>query len=110
MALATQMVRKRCATVYKKIFRIANKVRGAVCIFISALIPASKYILKANYRNTRKRSEICSKLTIKTPGRRPRLVWVSLLIALNIIHNFSSVSFDAFVKVNVCSVHVSYTR
>ena len=106
MALATQMVRKRCATVYKKIFRIANKVRGAV----SALIPASKYILKANYRNTRKRSEICSKLTIQTPGRRPRLVRVSLLIALDIIHNFSSVSFNAFVKVNVCSVHVSYTR
>ena len=29
--------------------------------------PAGNYILKVNNRNTRKRCEICSKLTIKTP-------------------------------------------
>ena len=28
------------------------------------------YLLKGNYRNTRKRCETCSKLTIKTPERR----------------------------------------
>ena len=28
------------------------------------------YLLKVNDKNTRKRSEICSKLTIKTPERR----------------------------------------
>ena len=28
------------------------------------------YLLKVNYRNSRKRCEMCSKLTIKTPGRR----------------------------------------
>ena len=29
--------------------------------------PGGNYILKVNSRNTRKRCEICSKLTIKTP-------------------------------------------
>ena len=33
-------------------------------------IPASIYLFKVNNRNTRKRCEICSKLTIKTPERR----------------------------------------
>ena len=32
---------------------------------------ANIYLLKCNNRNTRKRCEICSKLTIKTPERRP---------------------------------------
>ena len=36
--------------------------------FINA--PANIYLLKVNNRNTRKRSEICSKVTIKTPERR----------------------------------------
>ena len=33
-------------------------------------ITASIYLLKINNRNSRTRREICSKLTIKTPGRR----------------------------------------
>ena len=32
--------------------------------------PAGIYLLKVNNRNSRTRCEICSKLTIKTPGRR----------------------------------------
>ena len=32
--------------------------------------PANIYLFKFNNRNTRKKSEICSKLTIKTPERR----------------------------------------
>ena len=32
--------------------------------------PANIYLFKVNNRNTRKRCEICSKLTIKTPERR----------------------------------------
>ena len=32
--------------------------------------PANIYLLKVNNRNTRKRCEICSKLTIKTPEQR----------------------------------------
>ena len=34
--------------------------------------PAGNYIFKVNNRNTRKRCEICSKLTINTPERRHR--------------------------------------
>ena len=34
------------------------------------LCPAVIYVLKANYKNTRARCEICSKLTIKTPEQR----------------------------------------
>ena len=32
--------------------------------------PTNIYLFKVNNRNTRKRCEICSKLTIKTPERR----------------------------------------
>ena len=32
--------------------------------------PANIYLFKVKYKNTRKRCEICSKLTIKTPERR----------------------------------------
>ena len=48
-------------------------------------LPANIYLLKVNNRNTRKRCEICSKLTIKTPERRQ---WrrSSLLLILNILH------------------------
>ena len=37
---------------------------------ILSQIPARNYIFKVNNRNARQRSEICSKLTIKTPERR----------------------------------------
>ena len=33
-------------------------------------MPAGIYVLKVNNRDTRKRGEICSRLTIKTPKRR----------------------------------------
>ena len=33
-------------------------------------IPINFYLFKVNHRNTRKRCEICSKLSIKTPERR----------------------------------------
>ena len=32
--------------------------------------PAGNYMFKVNYRNTRARCEICSKLTIEMPERR----------------------------------------
>ena len=35
-----------------------------------SLIPVGFYLLKVNNRSTQTRCEICSKLTIKTPGRR----------------------------------------
>ena len=39
-------------------------------VFLTATYPAGNYMFKINNRNTRTRSEICSKLTIKTAERR----------------------------------------
>ena len=46
-------------------------------------IPSGIYLFKFNYRNTRTRCNICSKLTIKNVIG---VVLVSLLLALNIFH------------------------
>ena len=47
-------------------------------------LPAGNYMFKVNYKKTRKRCEICSKLTIKTPERHQ---WTSFLSwTLNIFH------------------------
>ena len=40
------------------------------------LLPANIYLFEVNNRNTRKMCEICSKLTIKTPERRPSGVFI----------------------------------
>ena len=48
-------------------------VKSYVISFVRRLIkddPAGIYVFKVTNRNTRKRCEICSKLTIKTPERR----------------------------------------
>ena len=50
--------------------------------------PANIYLFKLNNRNTRKRCEICSKLTIKTPDDVIDVVLVFLLLTLNIFHTF----------------------
>ena len=52
----------------------------AYAYFKYLLTLAGIYLLKINNRNTRTRREICSKLTIKAPERRP------LLLTLNILH------------------------
>ena len=49
---------------------------------------ANIYWFKFNNRNTRKRFEICSKLTTKTQERRHDVVLVFLLLTLNIFHTF----------------------
>ena len=46
------------------------------------------YLIKFNNRNTRKRLEICSKLTIKTPEDVIDVVLVSLLLTLNLFYTF----------------------
>ena len=38
--------------------------------FHDSLYPANIYLFKVNNRNSRKRREICSKLSITTPERR----------------------------------------
>ena len=57
------------------------------------LDPANIYLWKANNRNTRKRWEICSKWTIKTPERR-HYFWAYFI-------PFSGVSIVEFEQVNV---------
>ena len=54
------------------------------------LNPANIYLLKVNHRNSRKRYEICSKLTMKTPKwlHWPRYGVFKLLLTLNIFHTF----------------------
>ena len=49
-------------------------------------VPINKHMLKVNSMNTRKRREICSKLTIKRPKRRQ--LRYSLLLSLNIFLTF----------------------
>ena len=53
------------------IFRIRfpkNTSEGLLnCFASNPFIPANKYMLKVNNRKTRKRCEICSKLSLKTP-------------------------------------------
>ena len=46
--------------------------------------PNSIYLYKVNNRNTRKKCEICSKLTINTPERR----LMFLFLTLNMFHRF----------------------
>ena len=60
-----------------QIFVITKSIQIFVITYVATLEmflktnnPASIYLLKINYRNARKRSEICSKLIIKTPERR----------------------------------------
>ena len=50
----------------------------------SSLSPAGNYMFKVNYRNIRKRCEICSKLTIKTP--KPRQWHCSGVFIVNFEH------------------------
>ena len=53
------------------------------------VIQPNIHLFKVNSRNTRKRCEICSKLTIKTPERRERelhqLIFASSNLAIEIL-------------------------
>ena len=68
--------------------------------------PAGIYMFKVNYRNTRKRCEICSQLTIKTPERRHQRR--SGVFIVNFKHRpFSFVSIVNFEQVNACQLQFS---
>ena len=51
-------------------------------------IPANIYLFKVNNRNTRKKCEICSKLTIKTPERRQWCCSGVFIVNLEYISHF----------------------
>ena len=80
-------------------YRSGTLVENGLINFSPVAYPAGIYLLKVNTRNTRKRCEICSKLTTKIPERRhwrrsgifivnfehiSHLVLVFLLLTLNI--------------------------
>ena len=63
----------------KKFFRNSAKFRNAyfpehlsVLLLLENNFPANIYLFKINNRNTKKRCEICPKLTLRTPERRER--------------------------------------
>ena len=65
-------------------------------------VPANIYLLKFNNRNTRKRCEICSKFTIKTPEwRHWRRFAVFIVNFEHILVPFSIVSLVDFEEVNI---------
>ena len=68
---------------------------------ISTYNSANIYLFKVNNRNTRKRHEISSKLTIRKPEQRQWRLLIFLLLTLNIFTTFSSVSIIDFEQVNV---------
>ena len=51
-------------------------------------LPVSIYLLKVSNGNTKPMCEICSKLITETPERRQLCRSGSLLLTLNIFHNF----------------------
>ena len=55
-------------------------------------------LFKVNSRNIRKRCGVCSKLTIKTAGRRSGV----FIVNYEHITSFSSVAFVRYEQVNVC--------
>ena len=64
--------------------------------------PAKNYLFKVSNRNSRKRCEICTKLTIKTPERRHwRRSGIFIVNIEHIFIPFSSVSIADFEQVNV---------
>ena len=65
------------------------------------LFPANLYLFKVKNKNTRKRCEICLKLTIKHQNDVIDVNLAFLLLTLNIFPTFSSVSIVDFEQVNV---------
>ena len=64
-------------------------------------LPLGIYVLKVNNRNTRKRSEICSKLTMKNQNDVSYVVLVFLSLTMKYLTPFSSVFIVDFEQVNV---------
>ena len=62
--------------------------------------PANIYLLKVNYKNTKKKCEICSKLTIEIPELHQCLSDVFIVNLQHVSHNFFSVSIIDFEQVN----------
>ena len=64
--------------------------------YVKTSNPANIYLLKVNNRNTRKKSDICPKLTIKIPKRRHWGRCGIFVINFELFHNFSYFSCCSF--------------
>ena len=73
-------------------------------IYTSKNFPTNIYLFRVNNSNTRKRCEICSKLTIKSPQRRSTVFIVNFEHVSHLFTPFSSVSTVGFEQVNICWV------
>ena len=73
-------------------------------IYTSKNFPTNIYLFRVNNSNTRKRCEICSKLTIKSPQRRSTVFIVNFEHVSHLFNPFSSVSTVGFEQVNICWV------
>ena len=71
--------------------------------------PANIYLFKFKNRNTRKRCEVSSKLTIKTPERRHNVVLVFLLLLWTYFRPFPSVPFLTFNKSMLAQKIISFS-
>ena len=72
------------------------------------LDPAMIYLFKVNNRNTRKRCQICSKLTIKIPERRHKVI---IEVAAEVVLVFLSLTlkiFDTFFSVFIVYLEQAY--
>ena len=80
------------------------------CFFIETLFfvlavisnPSNIYLFKVNIRNMRRRCEICSELTIKTPERRHWRRFGVIIVNWAYFSAFPSISIVASRQVNVC--------
>ena len=71
-----------------------------MCLILGFYPGSCSYLLNSNNKNTRKRREICSNITIKTPERRQwRLCGVSIVNSEHILL-LSSISIVQFEQVN----------
>ena len=64
------------------------KKREHVMMQLYKSFPVKIYLFKVNNKNTRKWSEICSKLAMKTPQNVIEVALVSLLLTLNIFYRY----------------------
>ena len=67
---------------------ICNRNTSSAFVTKDSHIPGYVYLFKVNNRNTGKRGEICTKLTVKTPERRQRRSDVFIVNFEHISHLF----------------------
>ena len=86
-----------------------REIKSLDILSFSIVLPANIYLLKVNNRSTRRRYEACSQLTIKN-NRTTSMTsfWCFILLTLNTLHTFSSVSIVDSEQVNVSWIDVNF--